>query len=217
MIRVDELRFSSRKTLAVCIDVTGRVIVRAPKGYPREKIETFLSQKEDWIVRHQKVRRENGICLPERLDGYALPFLGGELRLCVSDVKRVFLGEQTLYLPARDAEKKLVAWLKTQALALLEERTAFWAGKMGVVYRTVKVSSAKRKWGSCSASDEIRYAYRLIYAPTEMIDYVVVHELSHVCHKNHSPRFWVEVAAYLPDWKRRRAWLKAHAALLEIF
>ena len=89
--------------------------------------------------------------------------------------------------------------------------------EMGVNFQSVELSSAKGKWGSCSYDNKIRYAYRLIYAPREMIEYVVVHELSHVRHKNHSKAFWTEVAKYTPDWKAKRQWLKTHGYLLEIF
>ena len=88
---------------------------------------------------------------------------------------------------------------------------------MGVACKTVKISSAKRKWGSCSSKDEIRYAYRLVYAPIEMIDYVIVHELAHIRYKNHSSQFWQEVKKYMPDCLSRRAWLQKHAVFLEIF
>ena len=217
MISVDEYHYSKRKTLAVCIDRQGRVIVRAPKGYPQRKIEAFLSQKEDWITRHQQAKKDNAIPLPTQVDGYVLPYLGGELRLVVEDVKRVKEKDGVLYLPKANPESSLVRWLKRQALSLLTQRTMYWQEKMGVACKGIKISSARRKWGSCSSKDEIRYVYRLLYAPIEIIDYVVVHELAHIRYKNHSAAFWQEVSAYLPDCRQRRAWLQQRAVLLEIF
>ena len=217
MIEVDEYRFSKRKTLSVCIDVSGRVIVRAPKGYPQKKIDAFLVKKQDWIESHQRERRENVYLPPEALDGYTLPYLGGGLTLRVCETGRVREENGTLLLPCQNSEKKLVAWLKRQALALFTMRTLYWQEIMGVCCKGVKTSSAKRKWGSCSSKDEIRYVYRLLYAPMSAIDYVVVHELAHIRYKNHSTAFWQEVKKYLPDYASRREWLKRHASLLEIF
>ena len=81
----------------------------------------------------------------------------------------------------------------------------------------VKISSARRKWGSCSSKDEIRYAYRLLFVPQDLVDYVVVHELAHIRHKNHSTAFWSEVKKYMPDCVARRKNLQNYAVCLEIF
>lgn len=218
MITVDEYRFSKRKTLAVSIDPVGRVIVRAPKGYPQKKIDDFLQKKAAWIESHSRIKRERAAdILPSSLDGYLLPFLGGQLRLVVSPVKRAKEESGALYLPMVNPESALKNWLKRQAREIFLSRTIYWQDKMGVRCRSVSVSSAKRRWGSCSGKDEIRYTYRLLYAPMEMIDYVVVHELAHIRHKNHSALFWKEVSAYMPDCFSRRAWLKKHALYLELF
>ncbi len=217
MIEADEYRFSKRKTLAVCIDPRGKVIVRAPKGYPKGRIAAFLAEKEGWIERHRQARIQKASALPSQIDGYELSFLGEPLRLQVYDGKRRVKIGDTLYLPATNPEKSLLSWLKKEALGFFKERTDYWQTVMGVRATSVKISGAKKKWGSCSADNELRFTYRLAYAPTEMIDYVVVHELSHIRYKNHSAGFWQEVKKYLPDYACRRAWLKSNPQLLEIF
>ena len=79
---------------------------------------------------------------------------------------------------------------------------------MGVTPAGVRISPAKKRFGSCSAENRIAYSYRLMAYPEEAIDYVVVHELSHIRHKNHSPDFYAFVARFLPDHKAREAILK---------
>ncbi len=128
----------------------------------------------------------------------------------------LFDGER-LCVPKDESEARLVKWIKGQAKEYFAAETARVAAKMGVKYRSVGVSSAKTRWGSCSASDAIRYTFRLIYCPEEIIEYVVVHELAHTLHKNHSKAFWREVERMLPDWKLRRKWLKSHGIFMEIF
>ena len=120
-------------------------------------------------------------------------------------------------MPAKNAKERLIAWLRENSKRIFTKITEEKAKEMGVSFQSVDVSSAKGKWGSCSYDNKIRYAYRLIYAPIDMIEYVVVHELAHIRHKNHSLDFWMEVGKYIPDFKYRRKWLKQRGILLEIF
>ena len=98
--------------------------------------------------------------------------------------------------------------LITRAKAILPEKTEYWAKIMGVTPTGVRITRAKKRFGSCSPENRIAYSYRLMAYPEEAIDYVVVHELSHIRHKNHSPDFYAFVARFLPDHKAREAILK---------
>ncbi len=101
-----------------------------------------------------------------------------------------------------------ITHLIDQAKAILPAKTEYWAKVMGVTPAGVRISRAQKRFGSCSATDRIAYSYRLMAYPEEAIDYVVVHELAHIRHKNHSPDFYAFVARFLPDYKRRDAILK---------
>ena len=105
------------------------------------------------------------------------------------------------------AEEQIDALL-AQAKAILPEKTEYWAKVMGVTPTGVRISRAKKRFGSCSSENRIAYSYRLMAYPEEVIDYVVVHELSHIRHKNHSADFYAFVARFLPDYKTREAILK---------
>ena len=98
--------------------------------------------------------------------------------------------------------------LITRAKAILPEKTEYWSKIMGVTPTGVRITRAKKRFGSCSPENRIAYSYRLMAYPEEAIDYVVVHELSHIRHKNHSPDFYAFVARFLPDHKAREAILK---------
>jgi predicted metal-dependent hydrolase len=108
-------------------------------------------------------------------------------------------------------------WLKKYAKETFTRMTDIRAVEMGANYKAVAVSSAKTRWGSCSANNTLRFTFRLAYAPKEIIDYVVVHELAHTFHRNHEKAFWRTVEKYCPDWKVKRKWLKDHGYLMEIF
>ena len=94
------------------------------------------------------------------------------------------------------------------AKEILPQRTAFWSARMGLAPTQIRITSARRRFGSCSSEGHICYSWRLMQYPPEAIDYVIVHELAHLKHMNHSDAFYALVAKYLPDHKARRALLK---------
>ena len=119
-------------------------------------------------------------------------------------------------IPIDATMENITAWLKSEAGKIIEERVARYANIMGVSYSGVKTSEAKGRWGSCSSKDSLNFAWRLVLAPLGIIDYVVVHELSHITYKNHSPQFWARVKTVLPNYKEQQDWLKANRLLMEI-
>jgi predicted metal-dependent hydrolase len=112
--------------------------------------------------------------------------------------------------------RAVVLMLKKRALAVLTDRTAHHAGRLGAAMPKVAVMDAKGRWGSCKPGS-IRYSWRLALAPLDVADYVVAHECAHLLELNHGPRFWAHVAALVPDVPRKRAWLRAHGAKLHAF
>lgn len=101
---------------------------------------------------------------------------------------------------------------KKQAKRLIPPRVKVFAEKYGFSYNSVKITSAKTRWGSCTSKRNLNFTYRLILAPQKVIDYVIVHELCHLRQMNHSKKFWDEVAAIMPDYKVQEHWLKEHGA-----
>ena len=97
--------------------------------------------------------------------------------------------------------------LRERAKSVLAQRTAYFARQVGVTYGRITVRDQKTRWGSCSQTGNLNFNFRLILAPSEVLDYVVVHELCHRRQMNHSAQFWQEVAQVLPDYRERKAWL----------
>lgn len=97
--------------------------------------------------------------------------------------------------------------LRERAKSVLAQRTAHFARQIGVTYGRITVRDQKTRWGSCSQTGNLNFNFRLILAPLEVLDYVVVHELCHRRQMNHSAQFWQEVAQVLPDYRKRKAWL----------
>ena len=107
-------------------------------------------------------------------------------------------------------------WLMEQAKVLILKRVDFYANKMKLSYGKVTIKDQKTRWGSCSSKKNLNFNYRLIMAPLEVLDYVVVHELAHLKQMNHSELFWREVEQIIPDYNTRRNWLKFHQKQLKL-
>lgn len=219
MIQPDEIIRSKRKSLSIAVDAFGKLTVRAPLRCSEERIFAFLQEKEGWILKQKAQRQGADIHLPpENLHGYKLVLLGKRYEILLADVKEIrFDGENMrIVLPQENSRQRLIKWLKDNAKRILAEVTERTSKTMGVRYASVSVNSAKSHWGVCSGKNDIRYSFRLLYAPKEVIEYVVTHELAHTKYKNHSPAFWREVEKYQPDWKEKRRWLKLHGGLMEV-
>jgi predicted metal-dependent hydrolase len=111
-------------------------------------------------------------------------------------------------LRPRIVRSALIAWYRHQARKRLRERAAAWAEKLGVPLSKVILAAQRKRWGSASASGEIRLNWRIIQASTSLVDYVVVHELVHLLHPDHTPAFWTALGRVVPDYEARKAKLR---------
>ena len=116
----------------------------------------------------------------------------------------------------KEGKEAFLWWLKYEARRICESRAAIFAEKAGMEYSGVRISSAKKRWGSCASPGRLCFAYRLVLAPLWVLDYVVAHEVSHLLHKNHGKRFWKKVEVLYPKYKNARTWLHTHGHLLNV-
>jgi predicted metal-dependent hydrolase len=148
--------------------------------------------------------------------GEELLFLGVARTILLAPILSPQTSEATVVLPENYDVERLRKWLKFEAKRVLTERAQHFSGLMGVSYTALKLSSAKTRWGSCSAKNSLNFSWRLILCPTDVIDYLVVHELAHILQKNHSPKYWQQVAAILPNYKQQQKWLKANRKIMDL-
>lgn len=152
-------------------------------------------------------------------------FLGKsyELRLtCEQSRKRcrilLYQNQMILYAPAdstyKELEESLVQWYRKQAKAVIEAKALYYAGQLGVTFQTIRIKDQKSRWGSCSSKRNLNFNWRIVMAPEEVLTYVVVHELCHLLHMNHSKDFWNCVKVIMPEYKIYRTWLKLHGVEL---
>jgi predicted metal-dependent hydrolase len=214
-----------RKTLSIQIGSGGAVLVRAPYRTPQREIEGFLAEKKQWL--QQKIAREMERQGEKRQSafrsGESFLFLGESFPLRVDEETSrpealAFTGREfVLSGDARPGARALFfLWYRKKAQEYIPERVDHFSRALGMSPRVVAISRARCRWGSCSADNRLAFTWRMIMAPPAVIDYVVVHELGHMKIRNHSHDYWEFVESVLPDYKKRRDWLKEKGHLLAI-
>ncbi len=223
-----QVRISARrKTLSITVHPDNRVVVHAPATYPRAKIARFVEQKSDWVRKaFQANLQRNRQVREKRFEtGETLLYLGKEYTLRVEQGNRPEVvaadGYICVRLCAEDAplgpskvKERLMEWYVSRALAQIREKTTLYASRIGVKPGQVTIKSLKSRWGSCSITGRISLAWNIIMAPENVLDYLIVHELCHLVHHNHSEEYWSLVGAFLPDHRQSRKWLRENGALL---
>lgn len=210
------LRRGTRRTIGLSIDHRG-LRVGAPRRTSLTEVESLIRRHSEWVV--EKLDEWRTRRRPEALaikDGTRIPFLGGELELRLAvGANRAVWGTGTLTLclkPGVAPGAILEKALRERAREHFSGRLAPLAEVLGVGVPPLALSSARTRWGSCSTRSGIRLNWRLIHFPGAIIDYVVIHELAHLRHMNHSPRFWSLVEVACPDYRAARVELQRLAA-----
>lgn len=223
MIKPDKIVRSKRKTIALVVTPDAQLIVRAPNETSLEYIEWLIDKKKIWIKqKFDHVKKLNEIHKKKQYrNGEGFLYLGKWLRLRIErdqeqpiifDGDYIFIDE--LYLP--NAENLLTAWYKEMSRQVLTERVNWFVKCYGFNYTKVTITDAQKRWGSCGRNNTINFSWRLVMAPLEVIDYVVVHELCHTLERNHSDKFWIKVRTILPKFKNSIQWLEQNQRLMDI-
>ena len=221
-IQIDELIRAKRRTVSIQVRPDGQVIVRAPLRVAEKVIRTFVESKAGWIERKKaEAARRAPAEVKQFRDGERFLLLGREIPLRVAADQRAALTLTDEFILSQKALPKAAdvfeKWYKARALEVLSERVGRYAALHGFKPGRIRITSARTRWGSCSSTGTLSFTWRLVMAPLDVVDYVVIHELAHLKVKNHSKTFWDFVAALMPDYKRRVAWLKANRHLMTPF
>lgn len=221
------LKRGQRRTIGFSVTAQG-LSVSAPRWVTVGAVEAALQERAHWVTEKLRTAGQQHAALQaarvDWRDGVELAWLGGSLRVQLAQ-HAAPSGRRTgkplveregnglwVSLPAgaqasqlRDAVQ---AWMMRAAQAHFAQRLDHFAGRLGVVWRSLRLSSAHTRWGSAKADGSIRLHWRLMQFSEEVVDYVVAHELAHLRHMDHSERFWQTVASVVPDYAALRAQLK---------
>ena len=169
---------SNRRSFAIEIGRDKIIKVRVPKRASKVQIDELLMKKQDWILR-------------------TLDKMNQRNEVSIREA------EQVKELSSEEIKK-----LRKEARARLTELTERWANRIGVSYGNISIRGQKTRWGSCSSKGNLNYNYLLMLCPDEVVEYVVIHELCHRIHMNHSMKCWEKIEEYCPQHKQARKWLK---------
>lgn len=217
-----------RRYLAIQVDSQHRLKVLVPPGYPLHDVEPFLLQKSRWIM-HHVMRPDSGPPMPSKtfVNGEAFLLRGEMVRLkivrsegqvvrvhCADEVLEVGLPTLADTTEAERVRDALVEWYRDRAIGILSARIKHYRGIVGRGPTRLKIAEYKSRWGFCRADGLIALNWRIIQAPEPVIDYVVVHELTHLDHPHHQGAFWQALEVILPHYRLQKKWLRDHGAEL---
>jgi predicted metal-dependent hydrolase len=207
--KIQVLRRKSFKSLSMSVERDGTVIVKAPPSVSDERIELFLEKNRSFVERAIEKYKKYGV-FKEYKDGERFLHLGREYELKIVDrqveplvLKDKFYLSSNVLSQARDV---FLAWYKRQANKVIVDRVKHYALLGGYSYNKVAIKDLQKIWGSCSSGRNLSFNWRIIMAPVEVLDYVVVHELSHTKEFNHSRKFWAD----------KELWLRKNGHLLDL-
>jgi predicted metal-dependent hydrolase len=228
-----ELIYTNRKkTMQIELDINNGCTVRAPSDMTMDEIITNLERKSKWIITHldkmAEITRHDSqnefvsgekflvrgrrYPLKVKQDDVVLPSLSFEQSVFRAAIPKGVPESQYYHL----LRPLFIQFYQRKAKQVINERIRKYIKYFDDSPKDVKIQSLKNKWGSCSPQNLISYNWRIIMAKTSIIDYVVVHELCHMKHKNHSKKFWHDVETILPDYKICKDWLRVNGDMLKI-
>lgn len=212
----------SQRTRGIRLEIrseTGLTVV-VPRKYTRQQVHDMLRQKAGWILKHLSTGKavQMPLFTQEAGHGDRLFFMGRPIEIAVNTGESatssaVLHGNKLLVSTGarnRAVPKILEKWYRQQAAMVFKQKADSFKEIMGLRYNTIFIRGQKTRWGSCSPAGNLTLNWKLLMTPEDIIDYVVIHELTHLKHMNHSKKFWALVGHYCPNWKKHRRWLILH-------
>ena len=214
-----ELVRSSRKTIGISV-ADGKVVVKAPKNVSKRNIDLLVFKSLDWIEKKLAISEQNKKRFADFIEYKKFLYRGRSLEKREAKTNRIVISNEAIFIPSgNDMESfkpKIIKEYRRQAAEFLSERLEVLSKFTGMTYEKFALTNARSKWGSCSSSRQIRLNWRLIMLPDGLSDYVVIHELCHTKHMNHSAEFWTCVEYFVSDYKKRRKLLKEYSAIMDV-
>lgn len=197
---------------------TGLIVI-VPQSYSHSLVSNIVEDKKRWITAKLELfrRAKQNYASGDR----SMRYLGRELRVkkkAGANSDAILAGDElTLHLETDgDGRHEIETWLKNQAEIIIRGVAEKRSSTMGVKYRSLRIRTARTRWGSCSPHGALSFNWKLIMAPLPVIEYVVVHELCHLRELNHSKPFWKLVESHCPEWRMHRKWLRSNEVALTL-
>lgn len=222
-VKIDKLIRSRRRTVGLEVTPEALLIVRAPRNLSRREISEIVDKESPWILKKQRFFRENHNKIREKefIEGEEFLYLGRayKLRVVHNTVDTLVVNDNFFYLSEEcidNAREIIERWYRKRAYEVVSERAEYYSYISGIKFKRINITGAKKRWGSCGPNGNLNIAWRLVMAPVTVIDYVIVHELSHIEIRNHSKEFWRRVGDVIPDYKKVEKWLRDNGHFLVV-
>ncbi len=210
--------FEKRKTLSMTFDHDGVLNISAPSKMSMEEVRLFVEKHKRWVRTHYvkiKGKAEHYVKISVE-EGGTVMYLGEVLKVRMGEKNKVLKIGDEMFFPEGAGMEDYFKWLKGGAKEYLTRGLDTKAYEAGISFSKIKITSATTRWGSCNENGVISLSWRLMMCPKEAIDYVLIHELCHRIHMDHSEEFWEEVEKRMPDYRVQKKWLDDHSYLMEI-
>lgn len=226
-LQVDDLTFevrhsNRRKTLEIIVDREGELVLAAPKDTEEQLLKDFVQEKKFWIYQKLAEKAELLKQQPrkEYVNGEGFLYLGRSYRLKLVDGQqtplKLIAGRFCLRKDLQaEARQHFIHWYSNKAQIYLNEKVQALAARMGVEPAGVKIQDLGYRWGSCGRGNRLYFNWKTILLPREIVEYVVVHELTHLHEPHHTPQFWKRVERVMPDYERKKSWLAKNGIEVE--
>jgi len=222
------VEYRNRRSFELRVEPPGIVKVVAPQNAREAEVLELVESKAQWINQKlSKIRElESRRCKREYKDGEGFLYLGRNWPLEVvleRGIAKPFVsldgGSLRIVSDRLDKEQLravLEKWYRQRAAEKIKERLRHYSTIIGVEPNAVRIKNQKKRWGSCSSRGNLNFNWRCIMAPIEVLDYIVVHELCHLVHMNHSSKYWALVGRIMPDYQNHRDWLRLNGISMEL-
>lgn len=203
------------RKLTIRVDGQGQVIVTTPARFPKYRVAEFVESARDWIEKQKATQTKK----PVLLSTAKALYFGSEYAVKVSrrmdgtvKVGKGVIIVSPLMITSAAVLSLLTSWLKARSIEYVTKRVYELSDEMKLPFKHLAFKQQKTRWGSCSSQKNLNFNWKLIHAPKEVIDYVIIHELAHLAHMNHGKHFWDLVATYDADHPHHRRWLERYGS-----
>lgn len=220
--------FKNRKTMEIAVEPPDIITVTAPNGAKEENIIEKVRDKGSWIVQklysfkhmnYQPISREF-------VNGESFMYLGRNYSLQIKVDTLAKTPEVKLYrgrfvVTANNKEEALIKkameqWYRDRAKDVIEQRVNYYQRFFNIIPNGIKIKEQKKRWGSCTSNNKLLFNWRCIMAKSNVLDYIIVHEMCHMYHKDHSKDFWQLISSVMPDYESRKEWLKNYGVRMDL-
>lgn len=223
---------SERSSLGITVERDGAVTINAPLRADLEAIKRFVFNKSLWVHQKLSYKKETNREKIRRdfVSGQGFLYLGKSYRLKLVKNRTGAFGQEDHSIPLRfhngyfellerekeSAKNLFIQWYKKQTEQQLRVRLPRYVNRIGVEVKDFRVSDLGNRWASCGRRGTLHFSWRIVMAPIQVFDYILVHEMAHLIERGHTKKYWSIVSRVIPDYEELKTWLQVHGVELNI-